>query len=123
MIETKNIIHHNRTLLEALSQINCIGKGPLVLFVVNDENRMVGTLTDGDSRRALISGASVNDKVDKIMHRDFNYMRIDDIQNVAEIRRQKAMLMKLVPVLDSESISLTLLIWIDLILVCQLMQY
>lgn len=102
MIETKNIIHHNRTLLEALSQINCIGKGPLVLFVVNDENRMVGTLTDGDSRRALISGASVNDKVDKIMHRDFNYMRIDDIQNVAEIRRQKAMLMKLVPVLDSE---------------------
>ena len=102
MIESKNIIHHNLTLLEALSQINSIGKGPLVLFVVDDDNRMVGTLTDGDSRRALIAGASVNDEVDKIMHRDFNYMRIDDIRNVAEIRKQKTMQMKLVPVLDSE---------------------
>ena len=103
MIESKNIIHHNLTLLEALSQINSIGKGPLVLFVVDDDNRMVGTLTDGDSRRALIAGASVNDEVDKIMHRDFNYMRIDDIRNVAEIRKQKTMQMKLVPVLDSET--------------------
>ena len=102
MIESKNIIHHNRTLLEALSQINSIGKGPLVLFVLDEQERMVGTLTDGDSRRALIAGASVNDEVDKVMHRDFNYMRIDDIRNVEEIRRQKMMLMKLVPVLDSE---------------------
>jgi len=102
MIESKNIIHYNRTLLEALSKINSIGKGPLVLFVLDDQERMVGTLTDGDSRRALIAGASVNDEVDKIMHRDFSYMRIDDIRNVEEIRRQKMMLMKLVPVLDSE---------------------
>ena len=46
MIESKNIIHHNRTLLEALSQINSIGKGPLVLFVLDEQERMVGTLTD-----------------------------------------------------------------------------
>ena len=83
MIESKNIIHHNRTLLEALSQINSIGKGPLVLFVLDEQERMVGTLTDGDSRRALIAGASVNDEVDKVMHRDFNYMRIDDIRKSA----------------------------------------
>jgi NDP-sugar pyrophosphorylase family protein len=61
---------------------------------------MVGTLTDGDSRRALIAGASVNDKAEKVMHRDFNYMSINDARNVLEIRRQKEMMMKLVPILD-----------------------
>lgn len=97
-----HLINKDKTLLEALSQTNDLAPEPLVLFVVDGEQRMVGTLTDGDSRRALIAGASVNDKTEMIMHRDFNYMRIDDIQNVKEIRRQKEMQMKLVPILDGE---------------------
>lgn len=99
----KHIISKDKTLLEALSQINDIGVGPLVLFVLDEEHRMLGTLTDGDSRRALIAGASVNDTIDKVMHRNFNYMHIEDIENVQEIRCQKEMKMKLVPVLDHEN--------------------
>lgn len=99
----KHIISKDKTLLEALSQINDIGVGPLVLFVLDEEHRMIGTLTDGDSRRALIAGASVNDTIDKVMHRNFNYMHIEDIENVQEIRCQKEMQMKLVPVLDHEN--------------------
>lgn len=102
MVETKFLIYKDKTLLEALSQINSIGSGPLVLFVVDNEQRMVGTLTDGDSRRALIAGASVNDKAEKIMHRNFNYMHVKDSTNVLEIRRQKELHMKLVPILDDE---------------------
>lgn len=101
-MDKSHIISQNKPLLEALSQINKIGKGPLILFVVDAQGSMVGTLTDGDSRRALISGASVNDTIEKVMHRNFNYMSIKDIQNVQEILRQKKMHMKLVPVLDNE---------------------
>ena len=90
------------TLLEALSCICALAPEPLVLFVLDDNNRMVGTLTDGDSRRALIAGASLSDKVEKIMHRDFNYMRVEDIDDVKEIKRQRDMKMRLVPVLDAE---------------------
>lgn len=97
-----HIISKDNTLLEALSHINDLAPEPLVLFVVDEEQRMVGTLTDGDSRRALIAGASVNDKAEQVMHRDFNYIRADDIDNVMELRHQKEMLMKLVPVLDDE---------------------
>lgn len=97
-----HIISKELTLLEALCRINGLAPDPLVLFVVDNDNCMVGTLTDGDSRRALIAGASVTDKTEKIMHRNFNYMRLEDTQNVKEIRRQKEMLMKLVPVLDDE---------------------
>ncbi len=102
MIESNHIIRQDVTLLEALAHINSLYPDPLVLFVVDEENRMVGTLTDGDSRRALIAGASVNDKAEKIIHRNFNYMRTDDVNNVQEIRRQKEILMKLVPILDDE---------------------
>ena len=97
-----HIIAQDKTLLEALKLLNSLAPEPLVLFIIDEEKRMVGTLTDGDSRRALIAGASVHDKAEKIMHCDFNFMCVDDITNVKEICRQKEMKMKLVPVLDEE---------------------
>lgn len=98
----KHLIHQDISLLKALNYINSLGSEPLVLFVLDDEQRMVGTLTDGDSRRALIAGASVNDKVEKIMHRDFNYVKVEDVDDVRAIQRQKELKIKLVPVLDSD---------------------
>lgn len=95
-----HFINQNITLLEALEKINTLAPEPLVLFVLDDDKRMVGTLTDGDSRRALIAGASVNDKVRDIMLKEFRYLSYKDADNVKEIRRQKEMLMKLVPILD-----------------------
>lgn len=97
-----HFINQNITLLEALEKINSLAPEPLVLFVLDEEGRMVGTLTDGDSRRALIAGASVSDMVVKIMHSDFNYMKLEDLDDVFEIRRQKQKKMKLVPILDKE---------------------
>jgi len=97
-----HFISQDITLLEALERINSVAPEPLVLFVLDADQRMVGTLTDGDSRRALIAGASVNDKVERIMHRNFNYMKVEDIDNVKEIKRQKELMMKLVPILDED---------------------
>lgn len=95
-------INQNISLLEALAKINSLAPEPLVLFVIDNDNHMVGTLTDGDSRRALINGSSLNDKVERIMHRNFNFIRVDAIDDVKEIKRQKDLKMKLVPVLDAE---------------------
>lgn len=97
-----HFISQDITLLEALAKINSLAPEPLVLFVLDDEKRMVGTLTDGDSRRALIAGASINDRVSKIMHRSFNYMKLEELDDVKELKRQKELQMRLVPVLDKE---------------------
>ena len=97
-----HLISKDLTLIEALSQINSLNPEPLVLFVVDEEKRMVGTLTDGDSRRALIAGASVNDKVENIMHRNFNYMMLEEIDDVFKLRQQKERKMKMVPILDKD---------------------
>lgn len=100
-MDTTHLILKDKSLLQALEQINGFRNEPLVLFVIDEEGRMLGTLTDGDSRRALISGASVNDPAEKIMHKDFKYMKIEDANNVKEIHKQKELQMKLVPILDN----------------------
>lgn len=103
MIEQEHIISKDISLLEALAKICELAPEPLVLFVVDADNRMVGTLTDGDSRRALIAGCSVNDRVEKIMHKGFNYMKVNNLYDVREIKHQRELKMKLVPVLDGEN--------------------
>lgn len=103
MVEQKYIIHHNQTLLEALKQINALQAGPLVLFAVDEEERMVGTLTDGDSRRALIAGDTVNSLVKDVIHTSFNFIRNGKGNLVQELKRQKELHMKLVPVLDNQN--------------------
>ena len=102
MIEKKHFIEQDKTLLDALKQISSIGIGPLVLFVINEKEQMVGTITDGDSRRALISGIGINESLTKVMHRNFNYLRKDVNDDVEQLRRQKELCMKLVPVLDND---------------------
>lgn len=98
-----HIIKTSASLIDSLRSLNSIKAEPLVLCVVDDNGHMVGTLTDGDSRRALISGVSVNDKVDKVMHCNFNFLRKGVDDDVQHLREQKQKQMKLVPVLDSDN--------------------
>ena len=100
--DNRHLISNKANVLDALKQINTIAPDPLVLFVLDRENRMIGTISDGDVRRALIVGGSVKDSIEKVMHRDFNFLRrgIDDVQHLQEQKRKK---MKLVPVLDEDN--------------------
>lgn len=102
MDENKHIIRVGVSLIEALRQINNLAVHPLVLFVVNEKGQMVGTLTDGDSRRALIAGASLTDSVDKVMHQNFNFLRKGVDDDVQHLHEQKVKKMKLVPILDDD---------------------
>lgn len=102
MVDKRFIIRQDETLLQALTQINVLGSGPLVLFAVDEEGRMVGTLTDGDSRRALIAGASVNDPIAKVMNQKFNSLTEGVDYDVRHLHEQKQKKMHLVPVLDKD---------------------
>lgn len=102
-MDNKHYICSNKTLLDALSKINSFDMDPLVLFVLNKNREMVGTLTDGDARRSLIRGISINDSIEKVMNRNFNFLRLGENDDVIHIRRQKELKMKLVPILDNSN--------------------
>lgn len=102
-MEDRHIILNSFTILDALNRINNIHEGPLVLFVVDSENKVIGSLTDGDIRRALIKGISVTETVEKAVHRNFNFLRKNVNDNVKNIHIQRELKMKLVPVLDENN--------------------
>lgn len=103
MVDNKYIINQDETLLDALKQINALWTGPLVLFVVDGEKRMVGTLTDGDARRALTSGANVQERIEDIMNKNFNFIREGEGDIVVELHKQRDLKMKLVPILKDDN--------------------
>lgn len=93
-----HIINQNETLRFALEKLNILAKD-LTLFIVNSENKLVGTLTDGDIRRALIKGCSIDVLVSEIMFTNFRFLKENKIkpQEIEEFRIKK---INLIPVLD-----------------------
>jgi dTDP-glucose pyrophosphorylase len=101
MIKIENhIIDQKESVIVAMTRLNSLAD-KLTLFVINEKNQVVGTLTDGDIRRGLIAGYSIQQKVEDFMFRNFRFIRQFEI-NVSEIRKFRQMLMKLLPVLNRE---------------------
>ena len=72
-MNSNHIISQSLSIIDAIRCINEIHDEPLVLFVVDENNAMCGTLTDGDVRRALIKGVTLNAPIADAMHRNFNF--------------------------------------------------
>ena len=97
-----HFISEGATIISAFRQMCEFREDPLVLFVLDDAGHMVGTLTDGDTRRALVAGAGLDTLLTTVMRRNFNYLSNDKDHLVVGLKRQKALKMKLVPVLDKD---------------------
>ncbi|WP_205529395.1 nucleotidyltransferase family protein [Taibaiella koreensis] len=95
-----HLIPETLTIKEALSIIDEQGLIANVLFVVNQEQKLVGALTDGDIRRGLLKGIGINETVDQVMMTDFKYLQQDNITpQVLEYFRKEGIFF--VPVVDS----------------------
>lgn len=99
---TKYIISEHSTIKDALVALNKISHDTLVLLAVNEVNQMVGSLTDGDIRRGLISGAQLTDEVCTIMHRDFKYIKQSEF-DVAHLKDFRDRRILFIPILDEEN--------------------
>lgn len=96
------IIKETASIKDALVAINGITHDGESLIVVNEAHRMVGPLTDGDIRRGLIAGAELKDSVDKIMHRDFKYIKQEEY-DVAHLKLFRDRRIMFIPILDEEN--------------------
>ena len=75
---------------------------PLTLFIADSRQHLVGTLTDGDIRRGLLAGASLDDSVQSVMHRKFRYLRRGDEDASRYFRQARELQLAVLPVLDDD---------------------
>lgn len=109
----KYIINQKATIKDALVALDGNTHDWQTLFVVDNTEKMVGTLTDGDIRRALIAGVKLSDSVEKAMHTNFKFVREgqNDAKMLKEFREKQIFF---VPVLDNED---------HIVKVCNLIKY
>lgn len=106
-------ITDTQTIKDALSALNDIGHAAQTLFVVNDKDQMVGTLTDGDIRRSLIAGNPINAPIASVMHTNFQFITQTnwDVRRLKSLRKQNILF---IPILDDMH---------HIVGICNLMKY
>lgn len=96
---SKNFIHHGSNIVEAMKKMGEVPE-TLTLFVIDDTEKLVGTLTDGDIRRAFINGKSLDQNVSEFMFTQFT--SVYNNYSVEEFKKARDFGIRLLPVLDSK---------------------
>lgn len=97
-----HIINSRLTIKDALIALNSLrNNATLTLFVINDNSQVIGTLTDGDIRRALVKGYGLDTTLEKVMHQDFKFIKKDEF-NVACLKNFRDQRILYIPILDEE---------------------
>lgn len=94
-------IPQTATIREALKRINETSGSGQMLFVLNDNQQVAATLSDGDIRRGLITGHELNEPVEQIMFRNFRYLKEGNIQ-IELLRQFREQQLPIVPILDKD---------------------
>lgn len=92
------IINTNDTIIDALKKIDYNRKG---FLIVVDNIEVVGTLTDGDLRRAFISGKITTNNILDVYNKNFIFISInDDFYKIINIFKDEST--DFLPILDKE---------------------
>jgi len=82
--------------------INTINRGlAQVALVVNEQQCLVGTITDGDIRRALLRGKTMESTVESVMHREFRWVN-EGAKEAEVLAMMRQNYLQQIPVLDKE---------------------
>ena len=95
----KITVYENQSIKEALEIID---KGAIkIAIVLNSDKKVIGTITDGDIRRGLLSGLSLDASINSLYFKEPTLANINDSK---EVIIQKAISKKLyqIPIVDDE---------------------
>ncbi len=102
---SERVIRQSESVRTALERLNYISdtyiRDPLGLFVLDNDDRCIGTLTDGDIRRNLLTGKGIDEPVTSFMNCNFQYLQHGQF-NADQVHKLYEANYKLVPILDDE---------------------
>lgn len=99
MINYKNHLILTKTpIREALSQLTILGIDAII-FVIDKNEILLGSITDGDIRRGLLNGISIDEPIDTIIRQTPKFIEKGnyDLKDIIKFREQNY---RIIPVLD-----------------------
>lgn len=97
-IHNKHLIQAGNNVKQALLLLNELAQDA-ILFVVDADDKLIGSLTDGDVRRGLIKGFTIDSLIDEIIQPNPKYIRKGE-NNLDKIIEYRDGNFRVVPVID-----------------------
>jgi dTDP-glucose pyrophosphorylase len=96
----KHLILKGSTIKEALGMLNELALDA-ILFVVDEEGRLLGSLTDGDVRRGLLRNLNITDSVDLFIQKNPKFVR-KSTSDYAQILKFRNANFRIIPIVDDQ---------------------
>jgi len=97
----EHLILTGSTVKQALAMLNELSQDA-ILFVVDNNNKLIGSLTDGDVRRGLLNNYTIENKIDEIIQPNPRFIKKGDydIKKIIAYRDED---FRIIPVLDDHN--------------------
>jgi dTDP-glucose pyrophosphorylase/mRNA-degrading endonuclease RelE of RelBE toxin-antitoxin system len=101
MVNFRNhLITTGTSIREALQRLDDLASDAIV-FVVDEHDKLKGSLTDGDVRRGLLKGVTIDEPVKKIIQENPKFIRKGE-RDVHQIIQYRSQNFRIIPVIDAE---------------------
>ncbi len=98
---SEHIINVTSNARDGLKKLEFLSDGEnRTLFVVDDKNILVGTITDGDIRRGLLNGQEISNGIEWFMNKKFKYLN-EDNNYLKKIKEFRDLDIRLIPLLSN----------------------
>lgn len=85
-----------------------------ILFVVDGNDKLLGTVTDGDIRRAMINDGGFSSKIENIMKKEFRFVKSESLLKYESARKLMIELnIEQIPVLCEQGTIVDVILWTD----------
>ncbi|MCA9399312.1 MAG: CBS domain-containing protein, partial [Candidatus Omnitrophica bacterium] len=107
-LDASFLVKEDLSVKDAMRQIG--EAGDRILFVINDDQKLLGSLTDGDIRRWVLSEGTLASDIRKVFNKDPICVKADySTENVKNLMLKKKI--PGIPVVDDKGIVKDVLIW------------
>ena len=112
---TDHIVRESCPLREVLTRLDELGRDAVV-FVLDDEEMLQGSITDGDIRRGLLSGKTLQDPLDSFMNKNPKWVYKHDfiLKRMNELKRAGY---TIIPIVDQKK-RITRIVNFNVLLSC-----
>lgn len=96
----KHLIRKEQSVKEALNKLNMLGSDA-ILFVTDDNGRLMGSLTDGDIRRGFLKGYEFNTNLIEFCQPSPVFIELEKY-NINDLDNYRERNLKIIPILNAE---------------------